>query len=99
MPPDGGNTPPNGRGQRKLPREQQAPEAGPRGQLRPFGLGSGFIVAPGGYIVTNAHVVENAEVITVRPTHKREFKAKAIGTHTPSDVAGGKIDATARPTG
>ena len=98
MPPDAGNTPPNGRGQRKPPREQQAPEAGPRGQLRPFGLGSGFIVSPDGYIVTNAHVVENAEVITVRLTDKREFKAKVIGIDTRSDVAVVKIDATALPT-
>src|SRR4051812_25289825 len=51
----------------------------PRGRLRPFGLGSGFIISADGYIVTNAHVVENAEEITVRLTDKREMKAKVIG--------------------
>ena len=53
----------------------QGPNApkGERGPLRPFGLGSGFIVSPDGFIVTNAHVVENAEEITVRFTDKREM--------------------------
>ena len=95
LPPEGRNAPPNGRGERKGP--QQAPE-GPRGQLRPFGLGSGFIVSPEGFIVTNAHVVENAEVINVRLTDKREFKAKVIGVDPRSDVAVIRIDATGLPT-
>ena len=95
MPPEGRNTPP-GRGERKAP--DKAPEGAPRGQLRPFGLGSGFIVSPEGFIVTNAHVVENAEVINVRLTDKREFKAKVIGVDTRSDVAVVKIDATGLPT-
>ncbi len=92
MPPEGRGAPPNGRGERKGP-QQPAPE-GPRGQLRTFGLGSGFIVSPDGFIVTNAHVVENAEVINVRLTDKREFKAKVIGVDPRSDVAVVKIDAT-----
>jgi serine protease Do len=96
MPPEGRGTPPNGRGERKAPQDK-APDAGPRGQLRPFGLGSGFIVSADGYIVTNAHVVENAEVINVRLTDKREFKAKVIGVDTRSDVAVVKIDATNLP--
>ena len=97
MPPEGRNAPPGGRGPKKGP--QQAPEeSAPRGQLRPFGLGSGFIVSADGFIVTNAHVVENAEVINVRLTDKREFKAKVIGIDTRSDVAVVKIDATSLPT-
>jgi serine protease Do len=42
-------------------------------------LGSGFIVSGDGYILTNAHVVDGAEEVTVRLTDKREFKAKTIG--------------------
>ena len=75
---------------------KNAPEA-PRGPLRPFGLGSGFIVSADGFIVTNAHVVENAEEITVRLTDKREFNAKVIGVDTRSDVAVIKVDATGLP--
>jgi len=93
MPPEGrGNTP---RGQQ--PKEPQQ-QPGPRAPLRPFGLGSGFIVSADGFIVTNAHVVENAEEITVRMNDKREFKAKVIGADTRSDVAVIKIEATGLPT-
>jgi serine protease Do len=95
MPPEGRNAPPNPRGGRPAP---QQPDATPRGPLRPFGLGSGFIVSPDGFIVTNAHVVENAEEITVRLTDKREFKAKVIGADTRSDVAVIKIEAASLPT-
>jgi serine protease Do len=92
--PEGRNGPaPNPRGNRN-----RTPDAAPKGPLRPFGLGSGFIVSPDGFIVTNAHVVENAEEITVRLTDKREFKAKVIGVDTRSDVAVIKIDATTLPT-
>jgi serine protease Do len=66
--------------------------------LRPFGLGSGFIVSSDGYIVTNAHVVENAEEIKVRLTDKRELKAKVIGADSRSDVAVIKVEAANLPT-
>ena len=95
MPPDQQPQQPpggNGRGRRGEP----APNT-PRGPLRPFGLGSGFIVSQDGYIVTNAHVVENAEEITVRLSDKREFKAKLIGADTRSDVAVVKVEATGLP--
>ena len=72
---------------------KNAPDA-PKGPLRPFGLGSGFVVSPDGYIVTNAHVVENAEEITVRFNDKRELTAKVIGADTRSDVAVIKVEGT-----
>jgi serine protease Do len=60
-------------------------------------LGSGFIISPEGYILTNSHVVEAADDITVRLTDKREFKAKVIGSDRRSDVAVLKIDANGLP--
>ena len=93
-----GQTPP-GRTPRGAPPKNGPPDAQtPRGPLRPFGLGSGFIVSADGYIVTNAHVVENAEEITVRFNDKRELTAKVIGADTRSDVAVIKVDATGLPT-
>jgi serine protease Do len=70
------------------------------GQPREFqsqSLGSGFIVTSDGYILTNAHVVQSADEITVRLTDKREFKAKAIGADKRTDVALIKIEATGLP--
>ncbi|PIE56372.1 MAG: serine protease [Desulfobulbus propionicus] len=67
-------------------------------ERRQQGAGSGFIVAKNGYILTNNHVVEDAEKITVRLSDKREFKAKVIGTDPQSDVALIKIDANNLPT-
>ncbi len=69
-----------------------------RGPLRPSGLGSGVIVSPDGYILTNNHVVENAEKVEVELNDRRRFTAKIIGTDPPSDVAVLKIDATNLPT-
>lgn len=60
-------------------------------------LGSGFLISADGYILTNAHVVDRAEKITVRLTDKREFKAKVIGADKRTDVALLKIDATGLP--
>ncbi len=60
-------------------------------------LGSGFIISSDGYIMTNAHVVDHADKITVRLTDKREFTAKVIGADDRSDVALLKIDATNLP--
>ena len=69
------------------------------GQDTPMrGQGSGFIVSPDGYILTNAHVVADAENVTVRLTDRREFKATVVGADKQSDVAVLKIDAKSLPT-
>ena len=51
----------------------------PRNQPPAHGTGSGFIVSPDGYLLTNAHVVNSAETVTVRLTDRREFQAKVVG--------------------
>lgn len=60
-------------------------------------LGSGFVVSGDGYILTNAHVVDGADEVTVRLTDKREFKAKIIGADKRTDVALIKIEASGLP--
>ncbi len=62
------------------------------------GLGSGVIVSEDGYIVTNNHVVEQADDMTVLLGDKRKFPAKLIGTDPKTDLAVIKIDATGLPT-
>ncbi len=69
---------------------------GPRDR-REQGLGSGVIVTADGYIVTNNHVVEGADELTVALPDKRTFKAKVIGTDPKTDVAVIKIDASSLP--
>jgi len=61
------------------------------------GLGSGFIVDQSGVILTNAHVVDGADEVTVRLVDNREFKAKVLGTDKTTDIAVVKIDATNLP--
>ncbi len=61
-------------------------------------LGSGFIISADGYLLTNAHVVDGADTVTVRLTDKREFKARVIGADKRTDVALLKIDASGLPT-
>jgi serine protease Do len=63
----------------------------------PKSMGSGFIISPDGYILTNAHVVETADEITVKLNDKREFVAEIIGTDRKTDIALIKIDATDLP--
>ena len=76
---------------------RQGPQQGPRRDV-PRGLGSGFIISPDGYVMTNAHVVEGADDITVTLTDRREFKGKVIGTDRRTDVALVKIEATGLPS-
>lgn len=61
------------------------------------GVGSGFIVSPDGYVLTNAHVVDGASEVTVKLTDKRDFKAKVVGVDKRTDVALLKIDAAGLP--
>ena len=61
---------------------------------RVAGPGSSF---PDGMIVTNSHVVEDADEVLVKLTDKREFKAKVLGSDKRSDVAVIKIDASGLP--
>jgi serine protease Do len=61
------------------------------------GVGSGFIISEDGYMLTNAHVVEGADEVTVTMTDRREFKAKVLGSDRRSDVALLKVNATNLP--
>ncbi len=76
--------------ERFFPRFRQQPEI-------EQGSGSGFVVSADGYILTNNHVVEGAEQVTVRLLDRREFKAKVIGSDPNTDVAVLKIDASKLP--
>jgi serine protease Do len=58
-----------------------------RGPFRAKSLGSGFVIDASGYIITNNHVVENADEIMVRLSTGKEFKAKVIGRDSKTDIA------------
>jgi len=83
----------------------QIPRGGGRGQGRPGGpeeqvtrgVGSGFIISADGFVLTNAHVVEGADEVTVTLTDRREFKAKVLGADRRSDVALLKLSAANLP--
>lgn len=60
-------------------------------------LGSGFIISPDGYVLTNQHVVKDADEIVVRLQDRRELVAKVVGSDKRSDIALLKIDATGLP--
>ncbi len=60
-------------------------------------LGSGFIISADGYVMTNAHVIEGADEVTVKLLDKREFRAKVIGADKRTDVALLKIEANGLP--
>lgn len=74
----------------------QNPQRGGEGPA-PRGIGSGFVISPDGYILTNAHVVADAAEVTVKFTDKREYKAKVIGSDKRTDVALIKIEAKNLP--
>jgi serine protease Do len=69
----------------------------PRGGDR-HSLGSGFIISPDGYVLTNNHVVDGADEITIKLSDRRELEAKVIGTDKESDVALLKVNASSLPT-
>jgi serine protease Do len=88
----GGQMPPRGgRGGRGTPQQPQEEEV-------QRGVGSGFIVSDDGYVMTNAHVVEGADEVTVTLTDRREFKAKVLGADKRSDVALLKVEARNLPS-
>jgi S1-C subfamily serine protease len=62
-------------------------------QQREQGLGSGVIVSPNGYILTNNHVVDHATTVTVIMHDKREYKARLVGADSKTDIAVLKVDA------
>jgi serine protease Do len=70
----------------------------PKGNVPTHGLGSGFIVRSDGVILTNAHVVRDAQHVTVKLADHREYRAKVLGIDTATDVAVLKIDARDLPT-
>lgn len=61
------------------------------------GLGSGVIVSPNGYVLTNNHVIEGADEIKVALSDQREYEAKVVGTDPKTDIAILKIDASDLP--
>ena len=69
----------------------------PAPEQREKGLGSGVIMTPDGYILTNNHVVDGASNVTATLADKREFKAKVVGADPKSDIAVLKIDAASLP--
>jgi serine protease Do len=72
----------NGGGQPRMPRQQKEE-----------GMGSGVIVSPNGYILTNNHVVDHATNVTVIMPDKREYKARVVGADPKTDIAVLKVDA------
>jgi serine protease Do len=71
---------------------QQSPQQGQRSSL-----GSGFIISHDGYVLTNNHVIDGADVIHVRLNDRREYMAKLVGTDPRTDLALLKIDADDLP--
>ena len=70
-------------------RQQQMP--------RQMGLGSGVIISENGYILTNNHVVEDAERVQITLDDGRKFDAKVVGTDPKTDIAVVKVEATGLP--
>jgi serine protease Do len=91
----GGNENPFGPNSPFAPFFHGIPRMPPQGPTR--GEGSGFIIRPDGFILTNAHVVSGASEVTVRLTDRREYTAKVIGIDTKSDIAVIKIQAANLP--
>jgi Do/DeqQ family serine protease len=77
---------------------ERLPGPAPVPEGRRQGLGSGVIVTADGYILTNHHVIDGAENITVELVDRRTFKATVIGSDPPSDLAVLKIDGKDFPT-
>jgi serine protease Do len=74
-----------------------SPRGGPTREIPARGAGSGFIVSSDGYILTNAHVVQGVDEVTVKLIDKRKFTAKVIGYDSRTDIAVIKINASNLP--
>ncbi|MGR6034763.1 MAG: DegQ family serine endoprotease [Candidatus Nitrosoglobus sp.] len=72
-------------------------EGGPQ-SFETHSLGSGFIISPDGYIITNYHVIRDADTIIVRLSDRRELEAKVVGSDERSDLALLKVEAEGLPT-
>ena len=83
--------------QDEFPRRYRKPERRRKRKYRQRGMGSGVIIDKRGYILTNTHVVKNADEVTVKLGDNREFKAKVVGTDEKTDVAVLKINAKDLP--
>lgn len=84
-----------GQGQRRQqPRQQQSD---PESAQQPLGMGSGVIVSPNGYIITNNHVIDGAERLEVTLNDNRQFNATVIGADPHTDLALIKIDCDGLP--
>lgn len=68
-----------------------------RGTPAPRSLGSGFIISSDGYILTNNHVISDAEKVIVRLSDRREIEAEVVGSDSRSDVALLKVEANDLP--
>jgi serine protease Do len=75
----------------------RVPQPSQPSEMRQRALGSGVVISPDGYIVTNHHVVDGAEQITVEFVDRRSFPAKLVGTDQPSDLAVLKVEAKDLP--
>lgn len=101
---------PGGQGEQEMPEffrrifgpDFQMPpgQGGPGPQRRGGGIsmGSGFIISPDGYVLTNHHVIDGADEVTVKLSDRRELKAKVIGSDQQYDVALLKIEARNLPS-
>ena len=74
-----------------------APQNAPQQERTEKALGSGVIVSPEGYVLTNNHVVDGATDVTVTLHDKREFKARVVGTDPRTDIAVLKLDGSNFP--
>jgi serine protease Do len=79
-----------------LRRYFQIPSPQPRGR-QGMSMGSGFFISDDGYIVTNNHVVEDADTVTVRLSDRREYDAEVVGLDPRSDLALLRIEAEGLP--
>ncbi|WP_309670736.1 trypsin-like peptidase domain-containing protein [Gemmatimonas sp.] len=89
---------PQARGRAPQGMEDFLEQFGPQQPRQQRGEGSGFIVTQDGYIVTNNHVVADADQVSITLSDGRTFKAKVIGSDSTTDVAVVKIDAKGLPT-